>query len=288
MDAPAILGRILETPPVAFVRAVLDTYGAAAGGLLANGLAFSALFAAVPTTLLMLGIAGFVATDPGFQAELAARLAATFPPLAELFDDALQAVSNGAGVSSILGFVGLVWAVSQFYGTLDAAFARIFHSTPARGVAGRTLRGFLWVLLLVGIVLAAVIVATLSATLDALVPTRVPIARTIAVVVTSPITILVLAVVVVAIAYRVLPVRTPSWRSIIPPAVIVGVLLALLTHVFRLLVPILVGSAAVVGSLAAGFIALAWLSFVFQGVLIGASAVKVLENRREAAAAAGR
>jgi uncharacterized BrkB/YihY/UPF0761 family membrane protein len=98
--------------------------------------------------------------------------------------------------------------------------------------------------------------------------------------VTSPLTILVLGVVVVALAYRVLPVRAPSWRSILPPAIVVGIVLALLTFAFRLLVPVLVGSAAVVGSLAAGFIALAWLSFVFQGVLLGASAVKVLEDRR--------
>jgi uncharacterized BrkB/YihY/UPF0761 family membrane protein len=147
-------------------------------------------------------------------------------------------------------------------------------------MARRTLRGFLWVLLLAGIVIAAVIVAALASTFDALVPARFPIAHAIAATVTSPLTILVLAVVVVALAYRALPVRTPSWRSILPPAVVVGIVLALLTYGFRLLVPVLVGSAAVVGSLAAGFIALAWLSFVFQGVLLGASAVKVLEDRR--------
>ena len=47
---------------------VLDIYGRAAGGLLANGLAFSALFAAIPTTLLVLGLAGWVAAgDPAVQ-----------------------------------------------------------------------------------------------------------------------------------------------------------------------------------------------------------------------------
>ena len=48
---------------------VLDIYGHAAGGLLANGLAFSALFAAIPTTLLILGV-GWLdhAGDPGSAA----------------------------------------------------------------------------------------------------------------------------------------------------------------------------------------------------------------------------
>ena len=59
MDPAAILERVLDQPQVAGSCAVLDIYGRAAGGLLANGLAFSALFAAIPTPLLILGIAGF-------------------------------------------------------------------------------------------------------------------------------------------------------------------------------------------------------------------------------------
>jgi len=58
MDTTAILARFLDEPRVARVRTVLDIYGHAAGGLLANGLAFSTLFAAIPTTLLVLGLAG--------------------------------------------------------------------------------------------------------------------------------------------------------------------------------------------------------------------------------------
>ena len=59
--------RFLDRPQVARVRAVLDIYGRAAGGLLANGLAFSALFAAIPTMLLVLGLAGWVANDPAVR-----------------------------------------------------------------------------------------------------------------------------------------------------------------------------------------------------------------------------
>lgn len=46
MDPAAILERFLDRPRVATLRAVLDVYGRAPGGLLANGLAFAALFAA--------------------------------------------------------------------------------------------------------------------------------------------------------------------------------------------------------------------------------------------------
>ena len=60
MDPAAILARVLDQPQVAKVMRVLDIYGRAAGGLLANGLAFSALFAAIPTTLLVLGVGGWI------------------------------------------------------------------------------------------------------------------------------------------------------------------------------------------------------------------------------------
>ena len=54
----------------------------------------------------------------------------------------------------------------------------------------------------------------------------------------------------------------------------------MLTQAFGLLVPFLVGRAAVAGSLAAAFIALAWLSFVFQALLLGATCVRIADERR--------
>jgi len=286
VDLRSIAERVLALPLVRYVLAVLDTYGKAPGGILANGLAFAALFSALPTTLLLLGIGGLVAQDPAFQAKLAAALGQAFPPLAGLFEDALVAVSQGAGIASILGLVGLVWGVSQFYSTLDLAFSRIFSDTPERDFARRTLRGFLWVLLLVGAVLVVIILAGLSSLLDTLLPDQLASMRSVRALLTSPLTILALGVVAVTIAYRVLPPITPRWRSILPAAVLVGIAITLLTQLFTALVPFLVGAAAIAGSLASAFVALAWLSFSFQALLYGASWVRVAELRAAAAEAA--
>ncbi len=49
MDPAAVLERVLGHPRIVRIMAVLDTYGKAPGGLLANGLAFSTLFASIPT-----------------------------------------------------------------------------------------------------------------------------------------------------------------------------------------------------------------------------------------------
>lgn len=286
MDVRSIADRVLALPLVRFVMAVLDTYGKAPGGILANGLAFAALFSAVPTTLLLLGIAGLVASGSTLQAQLAAALGEAFPPLAGLFEDALAAVSEGAGAASIIGLVGLLWGVSQFYATLDLAFSRIFSDAPERDFARRTLRGFVWVLLLIGAVLVVLILAGLSTVIDTLLPDSLDSMRPVRTLLTSPLTILVFGVIAVTIAYRVLPPKAPRWRSILPAAVLVGIAITLLTQLFTFLVPFLVGAAAIAGSLASAFIALAWLSFSFQALLYGASWVRVAEVRAAAAQAA--
>jgi len=257
------------------LRRVLEAYDAAGGGLLASGLAYTALFALVPTSLLVLGLAGYVTNDPAFRAQLVAQLAAAFPPLRDVLDDVLAAVGRGAGLSSIIGAVGLVWAVSQFYVTLDGVFARIFSELPARGFPGRQIRGFLWVALLIGLVVAAVVLGSVASLAARLFPARFATLEVAGTVATSPIGLAVLAIVVVAVAYRVLPPRPPGWRRIAPPAIVVGLVMVVLAQGFSVLAPRLVGNASVVGSLATAFVALAYLSLTFQVFLIGAAWVRV-------------
>jgi uncharacterized BrkB/YihY/UPF0761 family membrane protein len=69
------------------------------------------------------------------------------------------------------------------------------------------------------------------------------------------------------------------------PAILVGIVVVVLTQIFTLLVPRLVGVAALAGSLASAFIALAWLSFTFQAVLYGAAWVRVRDELADSAAA---
>ena len=180
MDVTAILARFLDEPRVARVRAVLDTYGHAAGGLLANGLAFSALFAAIPTMLLVLGLAGAVANDPAVRQTIGDALIAAFPPLEELIDAALDAISSGAVAVSILALIGLVWTVSQLYAALDVAFARIFSDTPERDIVRRTARGFLVVGILGAVIVGFVIAAALATAVDSATHIEIPFARSIA------------------------------------------------------------------------------------------------------------
>lgn len=284
MDPAAILERILDQPRVAYVRAVLDTYGAAAGGLLANGLAFAALFATIPIALVTLGLAGLLAGDPAVQEQLADALAQAFPPLADLIEGALTAIVDGAALTSVIGVIGLLWTVSQFYVAIDVAFSRIFAGVPERDVVRRNARGLGAVALLFGLVLVAVVVASLYAAADALAPGAAWVGADLVAIATSWPMLILSALVVLMVAYRILPPQPPRWRAIWPPAIAAGLAIVALSQLFVFLAPRLVGIAALAGSLATAFVALAWLSFTFQALLYGAAWVRVRDDRARAGA----
>jgi membrane protein len=278
MDPLAILSGVLDRPRVIAARKVLDIYGRAPGGLLANGLAFTALFAIVPVALVTLGVAGILVENPTVQRQLAIAIGVLFPPVRELVDDALRSMSEGAGVTSIIGIVGLVWTVSQFYVTLDIAFARIFPGSPERDLVRRTARGFVWVAGLVGVVVALIVGGSLAAAAEALLPTTSTALSTFRRVMTSAPVVVTIGVGVVLVAYRVIPPRAPSWRAAWLPAVVAGTAIIVLSQLFLFLAPRIVSAAAVAGSLATAFIALAWLSFTFQLLLLGAAWVCVRDG----------
>ena len=278
MDPTAILMRFLDVPRVTRVRAVFDTYGRAAGGLLANGLAFSALFTAIPATLLVLGATGWIAGDPAVRDRVSAALIATFPPLADLIQSALETIMKGATLTSILGIAGLIWTVSQFYGALDTAFARIFSEDAERDIVRRTARGFILVTLLALAVVAFLVAGAVARFVDTLASTHVPLVGGLAGVLGSFPFLTIVSIAFVTVIYRTLPPKPPRWDSLLLPAGVVGVAIVLLSQVFTFLVPRLVGVAALAGSIASAFIALAWLSFSFQALLIGAAWVRIRDE----------
>jgi YihY family inner membrane protein len=283
MDPAKVLGKVLDEPRVAELRRVLDIYGRAPGGLLANGLAFTTLFAVVPIALVTLGVAGLLVDEPAVQQQLAQALGAIMPPVAELVEQALVSMAQGAAVTSLIGVLGLIWTVSQFYVTLDVAFARIFTDRPERDVLRRTARGFVWVAGLVGVVVALIVAGSLAAAAEALLPTTTTALTVLGRIVTSPPVVILVTVGVVLAIYVVVPPRSPSVGSAAAPAIVAGIGIYLLAQAFLFVAPRIVGVAALAGSLATAFIALAWLSFSFQILLVGAAWVRVRDEAGSAA-----
>lgn len=279
--------RFLDRSAVVVIRRVLDVYGRAPGGLLANGLAFTALFSIVPIALVTLGVAGVLVKDPAVQQQLATALGNVVPPLRELIEEALVSMSQGAAVSSIIGVAGLIWTVSQFYVTLDVAFSRIFTERPERDVLRRTARGFMWVVGLIGVVIALIVAGSLAAAAEVLLPTTTSALTAFGRVVSTPPVVVLITIGVVLVVYLVVPPRPPAVRAALPPAIAAGLAIFALAQLFLFAAPRIVGVAALAGPLATAFIALAWLSFSFQALLYGAAWVRVRDDEMAAAAPSG-
>jgi hypothetical protein len=153
-----VIGRVGGLPAVRTLVATLATYDQAGGGLVAGGLAYSALIALLPGLLLALSVFGLVVDDPAIREDLVGLVATAFPPLEELVRVALEQVSAGAVPTGIVAVIGLLWGSSRFYAALDYAFSRVFHNAPRRNEVVRTLRGLAVTGLFVALPLVALLV----------------------------------------------------------------------------------------------------------------------------------
>ena len=262
---------VVGSGPVATTRRVLDRYSAAGGGLLAGGLAYAALFAIVPALLLVAGVTGLVISDPDTRARVVDTIAGVLPPVRDLAAVVLAEASRDATPVSLVGALALVWGASRFAVVFEVAIARVTGGARHRSLLRSNLDALLAVILVVVAILAATVVAGLLAFLDAGASTGflAVLDRGLGLALTIlPIT---MAVGAVAAAYRVVPLPRPGWRAVAIPAVVVGLVLVALGRTFIFLAPRLIGAAALLGTLASLFAALAWLSLSFQVLLVGAA-----------------
>ena len=279
----ALAARVAELvggiPAVRTLSAMLEVYDGAGGGLTANGLAYSALIALVPGALLVASSIALVITDPAMQQRLIDAIATAVPPLQDIVESALQTVSQGAVPTTIIALIGLLWGSSRFYAALDYSFSKVFRAERRRNEIVRTLRGLLVTFLLVALPVAALAVGWFASWLLDLAPDGGAVQGILRALlqVASPIGSFVLFVGVVALVYRYVPVGKVGWRALGPPAIVVGIGLALFAQLFTFIGPRLAGFAVLFGAFVAVFALLAWLAISFNMLLLGASWTRVRE-----------
>ena len=276
---------VLARPAVAAGRRILDRYGAAGGGLLAGGLAYAALFAIVPGVLLLAGVTGLFVADPAERARVVDVLAGVLPPLRDLITAILDEVAAGAGPVSILGAIVLVWGTSRFAVAFDDGIARIMGGSRSRGLLRRNLGALGAVGLMIGAILLSTILSGVLAFLEAAANAGVIPFVGLAFSIGLGVLPILATMLATALVYRVVPVPSPPWRSVIVPGVVVGLALTVLARLFAYLAPQLIGAAALLGTLATAFAALAWLGLSFQALLLGAAWVRDRADRQPPAGA---
>ncbi len=255
----------------------MDAANEAAAPLFAAALAFATLFAVIPLILLVAGVIGWLVQDPVQREALLDQLVNLIPPLADLFEQTLDNLAQASGTLSIIGLIGLLWGSSSFYGALDEVMRRIFPGGGIRDPIVRRIRGVLAILILVGLVVGGVGLGALWAIVDDRVRDF-GLVRWL-----SPLIGLVAVILVVWACYLVVPTKPPSWRAALPPAIVAGTGIGLLTALFGLLTPLLIGALAGLGVIATVFGALIWLNFSYQILFFGAAWARVRRDREEAA-----
>ena len=276
-----MIERVLSQPVVAAIRRINDRYGAAGGGLLSNGLAYAALFAIVPGMLLAAAIAGLLISDPAQRADAVAVVGSVMPPLRDIVDAVLAQASSQSGVLGLIGLATLAWGASRFVLAFSDAVGRVMGRTAHRGFFARNAAAIVAVLLLALAIVGSPALAGIATFVDTAeaggVLSFVGGAVHVALGAVPPL----VTVGALALVYRAVPVPAPPWRAVWLPAVVAGVVVVILAQVFVFLAPRLIGAAALLGTIAAVFAALAWLGLSFQALLLGAAWVRDREPEPE-------
>ena len=265
----AFIGRI---PHFRRLSSVFGIYTKAGGSLLAEGLAYSALFAGLTGLLLAVALLGYLVPSEADRQRLVNGLTGQLAPLAPVAGDGLRSLASNAGGFSILGLIGLAWGASHFYGSLDEAISRVFARAPARGTLDRIVRQLVSVFVLVGALLSGIALSAIQAIVSSgfdVGPTGD--AGRIASELAFPMLTAVVVVVSVGVLYCVVPNTKVPIRVLWLPTLVAGLVLTGLTELLVYITPLLTGALSVFGGVAVVFAALAWLHLAFQVLLIGAA-----------------
>ena len=275
--------RVMRNVVVRTTFGVMDTANEAGAPLFAPALAFTTLFAVVPLLLLFAGVLGWFIQDAVQRSALLDQLVSYFPPLADVMSTSLEGVVRERGTLSIVGLVGLLWGASSYYAALDEVMRRIFSAQHVRGFIEQRLRGIITVAVLVGLMLGVIALSSVYALVNEQVGGGWLLQLAFSIAALSVMVIVVLAL------YMLVPAAPPSWRAALPPAIVAGIGVGLLTSLFSFLTPWLIGGLLAFGVIATVFGALIWLSFSYQILLYGAAWARLRrdgEVRRGIAAAA--
>ena len=100
-------------------------------------------------------------------------------------------------------------------------------------------------------------------------------------------TALLVFVLVVLAVYRLVPTAPPTLREALLPAIVAGIGIGLVTNLFSLLAPVLIGGLSGFGVIATIFGVLIWLNLSYQILLYGAAWARLRRDRARARLPAG-
>ena len=236
--------------------------------------------------LLIAGVVGLLVADPATREGLLETVVGVLPPMRDLAEVVLTEVARDAAPVSILGAVALIWGTSRFVVAFQGAIARVMGGDRRRGLLASNLVALGAVVLMIAAILLSSVLSGVLAFLEAAEASGVIPFLGDALGLALGLLPVLATMGAVILVYRAVPVPAPRWRAALIPGIGVGLALTILARLFVYLAPRLIGSAALLGTLATVFAALAWLALSFQALLLGAAWVKDRVDRYRPAGAA--
>jgi membrane protein len=270
----------------AWVLRFADRLALARVPILAASLAYYATFSLFP--LLLLAFAGFgfaLARYPDLRGEillfLQSAIEQTFPSASELLNATLEDLKvsvldrfqTNAGVTGLIGFVGLIWGASGFFTALQGALTLAIPGTRNRNVWMQRFVGVLSLFTLAPLMLLLMLVGAVISSLSS-----VPFLSQVQLYSSSLLPVLG-AFGLFALSYRFLPAHNPGWRASLLAALPTALVWQGARLSLGLLTPIS-SFQATYGILAGFLLLLAWVYLSMQIFLAGGVLVSLLERDR--------
>jgi membrane protein len=249
----------------------------------AAAIAYFALFALFPITLLSIAIASF-SLGPSMDQELIIqKLEFIAPALGQLLGKNIDEIIKARGPVSGIALVGLIWSASTVFYTFTHTLTEIWGDKRRRAVWRRRGLAILFVLIFVG---PALFLASFASSVIAHLRTWLPDSIISMGGGISLILAILLDVALFMVLYMMLPRGTSTWREILPGAIGAGLLWELAKKTFLFFVSTYItASNLVYGSVAAIIAILTWaylsgLIFLF-GAYISVSYFQLKHKKRE-------
>jgi membrane protein len=239
---------------------VISAFGASQASNYASALAFAGFIAMFPMILGALSILGLAIRDPAAEVRFQTLILQMFPGNAQPeLQNAIHGVKQSAGWMAALSLVGLLWASSGVFSTMEFALSQIFGANQ-RDLIRQKAMGVVMMLLLVVAVAFTVAANAMAAFLSFL-----PFAWVLTFVVGA-----LVMVALLLLLYRFVPNRTFTAREVLPGALLAGVLIEVLSLAFPLYARLAGGFNTYGAQFGLFFLLATWFYLLSQLILLGA------------------
>lgn len=268
MSGSAVIERVAGWASQRRLVSGIAESGRISAGNYAMAVAMSALFSMFPLILAVLAVTGLVLPDPARQSQVYHSIAGIFPASSQSeILSALHGVKHNAGLLGVIALIGLLWAGTNLFASLEFALSKVFDYTQ-RNIVKQRLMGLL---MIAGFGVTVVLIVATNSAVAAL-GTWGPPAFRFAVVVIIGAAILTACCVVI---YRWVPNRRYSVRQMLPGGTLAGIAMEAISLLFPLYVRLAHGFNTYGQQFGLFFLLATWVTLLAQVLLFGAVFNKV-------------